>query len=549
MQRQRRWRAIGASLVLATAAAAVTAGTTGAPAGAQSSPIVPNFGVVDVPGGDVMTPSGYYRTNSAGVALTAGTAAGATITLTEGATTFTIDLAPATGGSLAVGTYTGTALAATPSAPMLKVAKGAAICNAPSGQFTISDIGFTGPNISRIAATWRLTCTSAPNNPVSSGMFYFGQNPGPIGTPAIGEFYPMTPARLLDTRNSSPLGPQGSVDVQVAGVGGVPSGAIAAVLNVTGVQPSQSTFLTVYPSGAAKPGVSNLNPAAGDIVPNLTTVKLSAGGAVTLYNEAGTTNAIVDVMGYYLADDNGAAGLRFNPVSPLRLLDTRNTGGAFGPGESRDLTVDGSADAAVLNVTGIALNTATYLTVSPFGEAVPGVSNLNVSPLQTIPNLVVVKLVGGKANLYNAAGNSHIIVDLVGTFKTTGPTANGGRFVPITPARAYDSRSPVIVGQPVGAIGAEGTRDLGLLGTLNAYPFEYGAWVGNVTVANTTAESYLTVHPAGFGRPASSNLNWKAGEIRPNLVMMGTDSYGFNTFFNAAGTTDVIVDIAGWYTR
>ena len=88
-----------------------------------------------------------------------------------------------------------------------------------------------------------------------------------------------------------------------------------------------------------------------------------------------------------------------------------------------------------------------------------------------------------------------------------------------------------------------------LLGTLNAYPFEYGAWVGNVTVANTTAESYLTVHPTGFGRPASSNLNWKAGEIRPNLVMMGTDSYGFNTFFNAAGSTDVIVDIAGWYTR
>ncbi|MGE0726686.1 MAG: hypothetical protein AB7O92_25265 [Acidimicrobiia bacterium] len=548
MQRQRRWRAIGASLVLGTAAAAVATGAAGTPAGAQSTPIVPNFGVVDVPAGDVMAPSGYYRTNSAGVTLT-GTAAGVTVTLTEGANTFTLDLAPPTGGSLAVGTYTGTALAPTASAPMLKVAKGAAICNAPSGQFTVSDIGFTGPNVTRMAATWRLTCTSVANNPVSSGMFYFGQTAGPIGTPQVGEFYPMTPKRLLDTRDSAPLGPGGSTNLQVAGgSSGVPANAIAVVLNVTGVVPSQATFLTVYPTGSAKPTVSNLNPAAGDIVPNLTTVKVGTSGNVTLYNEAGTTNAVVDVMGYYLPDDNGAQGLRFNPISPQRLLDSRN-GTAFGPGESRELVVDASADAAVLNVTGIALNTATYITVSPFGEAVPVVSNLNVSPLQTIPNLVVVKLTGGKANLYNAAGNTHMVVDLVGTFKTTGPTANGGRFVPITPARAYDSRTPILPGQPVGALGAGGSRDLGLLGVLNAYPFEFGGWVGNVTVADTTAESFLTVHPTGFGRPGSSNLNWKAGEIRPNLVMMGTDSYGFNTFYNEAGSTAVIVDIAGWFTR
>lgn len=498
-----------------------------------------------------MNPAGEYRRfNSADVAVT-GTAASAQVVLSDGpAPVFQIDLAPKTGESLAVGTYTGALATATASAPKLTVAKGAAVCDAPSGTFTVNDIGFTGPNVTRLAVTWRLTCTTAPNSPVSSGMFYFGQAAGPMGTPSVGEFYPMSPKRLLDTRQSAPLGPGGTVNVTVAGgSSGVPSNAIAVVLNVTGVQPSQSTFLTVYPTGEARPGVSTLNPAAGDIVPNLSTVKVGTGGNVTLYNEVGTTNAVVDVMGYYLPDDNGAAGLRFNAISPLRLLDTRESGGAFGPGESRELTIDATAEAAVLNVTGIAVNTPTYITVSPAGEGVPNVSNLNVGLQQTIPNLVVVKLTAGKVNLYNNVGNTHMVVDVVGTFKTTGPSANGGRFVPITPARAYDSRSPVIVGQPIGAIGAAGTRDLGLLGTLNAYPFEYGAWVGNVTVANTTAESYLTVHPAGFGRPASSNLNWKAGEIRPNLVMMGTDSYGFNTFFNAAGSTDVIVDIAGWYTR
>ncbi|MEZ5236990.1 MAG: hypothetical protein R2749_30485 [Acidimicrobiales bacterium] len=196
------------------------------------------------------------------------------MTLTEGANTFTLDLAPPTGGSLAVGTYTGTALAPTASAPMLKVAKGAAICNAPSGQFTVSDIGFTGPNVTRMAATWRLTCTSVANNPVSSGMFYFGQTAGPIGTPQVGEFYPMTPKRLLDTRDSAPLGPGGSTNLQVAGgSSGVPRQRHrrGAQRDRRGAQ--QATFLTVYPTGSAKPTVSNLNPAASDIVPNLTTVE------------------------------------------------------------------------------------------------------------------------------------------------------------------------------------------------------------------------------------------------------------------------------------
>ncbi|MEZ5234558.1 MAG: hypothetical protein R2749_17895 [Acidimicrobiales bacterium] len=494
----------------------------------------------------VMALSGYYRIELAGVTLM-GTAAGVTVTLTEGANTFTLDLALPTGGLLC--RHWLPALRFGPDGERAD-AEGEGRGDLQRAERSVHRQRHRVHRTERdpMAATWRLTCTSVANNPVSSGMFYFGQTAGPIGTPQVGEFYPMTPKRLLDTRTapcSAPVGrPTCRWPVAARACPPTPSPWCQRDRAWCPARPRSP----LHPTGSAKPTVSNLNPAAGDIVPNLTTVKVGTSGNVTLYNEAGTTNAVVDVMGYYLPDDNGAQGLRFNPISPQRLLDSRN-GTAFGPGESRELVVDASADAAVLNVTGIALNTATYITVSPFGEAVPVVSNLNVSPLQTIPNLVVVKLTGGKANLYNAAGNTHMVVDLVGTFKTTGPTANGGRFVPITPARAYDSRTPILPGQPVGALGAGGSRDLGLLGVLNAYPFEFGGWVGNVTVADTTAESFLTVHPTGFGRPGSSNLNWKAGEIRPNLVMMGTDSYGFNTFYNEAGSTAVIVDIAGWFTR
>jgi hypothetical protein len=49
-------------------------------------------------------------------------------------------------------------------------------------------------------------------------------------------------------------------------------------------------------------------------------------------------------------------------------------------------------------------------------------------------------------------------------------------------------------------------------------------------------------------RPFASNLNWLAGEDRPNLVMVGTSNFGFVSAFNAVGQADLIYDIAGWFT-
>src|SRR3954447_10471128 len=70
---------------------------------------------------------------------------------------------------------------------------------------------------------------------------------------AGGEFFPVTPQRVFDTRDGTggrlgpvPLG-QGS-DVTVTGVAGVPaSGVLAVALNVTVDQPNQPGYLTVYP--------------------------------------------------------------------------------------------------------------------------------------------------------------------------------------------------------------------------------------------------------------------------------------------------------------
>jgi hypothetical protein len=70
------------------------------------------------------------------------------------------------------------------------------------------------------------------------------------------------------------------------------------VVNVTAINPSQTTFLTVYPGGK-RPVTSDLNPPAGGSEPNLVLVTLAEGGTFTIYNYAGTVNIAVDLAGWY----------------------------------------------------------------------------------------------------------------------------------------------------------------------------------------------------------------------------------------------------------
>jgi hypothetical protein len=74
-----------------------------------------------------------------------------------------------------------------------------------------------------------------------------------------------------------------------------------------------------------------------------------------------------------------------------------------------------------------------------------------------------------------------------------------------------------------------------------------GAVVANVTVTNTTGASYLTVWPDGTAQPNASDLNWVAGETVPNLVVVELGSDGAVDIYNYSGSTDVIVDVEGYY--
>jgi hypothetical protein len=81
----------------------------------------------------------------------------------------------------------------------------------------------------------------------------------------------------------------------------IPTAAQAIAGNATVVNTiagSAGGFVTLYPSGVARPNVSNLNYVPGQIVPNAFTVTLGADGAFNIYALT-SLHFITDVWGYF----------------------------------------------------------------------------------------------------------------------------------------------------------------------------------------------------------------------------------------------------------
>jgi alpha-tubulin suppressor-like RCC1 family protein len=365
----------------------------------------------------------------------------------------------------------------------------------------------------------------------------------------VSDFAPLTPARVWDTRfgpgQSGLVGPGQVREVAVTGTGGVPiAGVTAVVLNVTAINPSAGTYLTVWPTGQPRPLASNLNVPPGDTRANLVTVKVGTGGKVSVYNDAGTTDIVADVSGWY----GPAANQGYLAVSPARFWDTRvgpGPTGQVGPGQSRDVQLTGSAGvpasgatAVAVNVTAVTPTAGTFVTVWPAGEPKPLASNINLPAGDTRPNLVIVKLgAGGLVSFANDAGATHLVADVVGYYH-----AEGGSLFPTAPERVYDSR-PFLA-----RAGAGEVRQVTVAGVYGVSASQTTAVVLNVTAVNPSAGTFVTVWPGFESKPLASNLNIPPGDTRANLVMVAVGGGGTVSFSSSAGSVDIVVDIVGWIT-
>ena len=245
------------------------------------------------------------------------------------------------------------------------------------------------------------------------------------------------------------MGAGGSINIQVTGVGGVPTtGVTAVVVNVTVVGPTASSYVTLFPEGTTQPVVSNLDFTTGETLANLTTVPLGSQGGVTVYNYVGRVNVVVDVEGYYTTTCPNERALQ--PRQPAPGAGHPGRRHVDGPGVSTAVSVAGvdgvptDASAVVANVTVAGSSAAGYLTVFPAPTTgtptPPTASNVNFTTGQVIANRVIIPVgANGQIEVYNNSGSVRVDVDLDGYY--TGSSGElGSAYTPMNPVRVTDTR-------------------------------------------------------------------------------------------------------------
>ncbi|MBX9243914.1 N-acetylmuramoyl-L-alanine amidase [Actinotalea ferrariae] len=372
-----------------------------------------------------------------------------------------------------------------------------------------------------------------------------GANPPPVAPVALASdlrFVPITPGRLLDTRQTAQaLGPKGRVDVPVTGRFGVPPEAKAVALNVTTVASSAVTYLRVWPAGQGEPGASALNTDPARTTGAGMMVGVGGEGKVSILNNQGITHVVVDVTGYY-TDAPGKGSPYGQLANGARVLDTRTTGGQLVPGTTRTVQVAGvggipaDATAVAVNVSTIGPRGPGNVVAQPAGAGVTGTASVNHLPGHDVSNRTIVPLAGGKVDLVLSGAQSDVVLDVVGWFGPSGTL----EFTPIVPARAYDTRTD-------GGVVTQGqTRRFDVTG-VSAVPADAQVAVFALAAAGQTARAtFVTQWRDGATRPTTSDLNTGAGRDQVNLTFTGLANRRVQVY-NNAGSTHLIADVFGYF--
>ena len=319
-------------------------------------------------------------------------------------------------------------------------------------------------------------------------------------------------------------------EIAVSGSAGVPDEGVAAVVvNLTATNVTAATYVTAWPSGATRPGTSNLNPRPGADTANLAVVPLDDTGAMSVYNHAGRADIVVDVLGWIPSDAGYTAAGR-------RLVDTRTPARPLAAGGRVTVDVPGAAGAtALLNVTGVGATTPTFLTVWEGGPP-PSTSNVNLIDSVATANVVVTAVAtDGTVTVANHTGSIDVVVDLLGTFGA----ASGVR--PLTPTRLLDTRT---TGAPASSSRVPVVSSSALT-TLTGATAD-GTLLANLTGVDATARAVVTAWAGSGVRPPTSNLNLPIGGALANLVVLPVRAGDDVRLYVSAGQANLVLDTAAW---
>ncbi len=318
------------------------------------------------------------------------------------------------------------------------------------------------------------------------------------------------------------------------------SGALGVILQTTGSTDSWNIVQCSVDFGDGSAPTVQGPPISGSCSTNYVYAKPGTYTITTTLTDAGGNQKAVTTTFSTL-------GTYFTPVTPKRILDTRNGTGVsvaapIAPGSQALLKIAGVDGLPQSGVTAVALNVTVteatklgLITAFPDGLSLPEVSNVDFHAGQNVANTVIVAVgTDGYIDLENnSPGTTQIIADLEGYYSATGTSG----YHAITPTRVLDTRKTTALpaGQTVKV-------NLGSYAGISAA-------VLNLTVVGATGNGYVTAAPDGGATPATSNVNYLAGQTVPNEAIVSVGADGYVDFTNSGkGNAELVVDLNGYYS-
>jgi glucose/arabinose dehydrogenase len=253
-----------------------------------------------------------------------------------------------------------------------------------------------------------------------------------------------------------------------------------------------------------------------------------------------------------------ASALSYSPLPTANRASDTRVGAGSGPmraGTTRyvDLGIhDSNVQAALVNLTMVDSSGNGYVVASEGRTEHPSTSNLNVATGEVAANTSIVPVDADGNIVLFASVTTHVIVDVLGTFRASGPGQSGGRFTALAPARLIDTRLPIDAvdnaytkSATVNFASKVNTVVGGKLGVPSAV--QAVALIVTGVTRPGTSPGFATVYPGGASQPFTSNLNTNGnGDARPNLVVVPLGVNG-SIDITLQSTDDVIVDVAGYF--
>ncbi|MEV4754380.1 hypothetical protein AB0J86_04575 [Micromonospora sp. NPDC049559] len=253
------------------------------------------------------------------------------------------------------------------------------------------------------------------------------------------------------------------------------------------------------------------------------------------------------------ADAAGGGG-DFVPIAGSAvLLDTRSgTGGTKGVRGAASTTVfpvlgaggipTSGVGSVLVRVAALKPTAKTFLELFPDGTTRPNLTMLSAGVGEQISNIAVVKVgANGKVAVYNNSGNTDIVVEAQGYFKSAQGSTGGG-FVPVTHTRLVDTRSGL--GTSTGKIASGASRTVTITGSL--VPAGSAAAMVNVIVPGATAAGWLSVGPAG----GSSHplINYETGSTQSGAALALAANGQVTITNKGTAAVDVVVNVEGYFS-